>query len=62
MTRGNALREVLLPILFRRFNIMDAHIRQRIEEMTARYRLAEKVDGEWHLLESPRVRPNHSRR
>jgi len=61
MTRGKALRDELLPILFRRFDIMDAHVRERIEEMTAHYRLAEKVDGGWHFFESPRTRPDRSR-
>lgn len=62
MSRGKALREVLLPILFRRFDMMDTHVRLRIEEMTARYRLAEKVDGDWHIFESPLGRPDPSRR
>jgi uncharacterized protein (DUF2252 family) len=62
MAQGKALREGSLPVLFRRFDMVDAHIRQRIEEMTARYHVAEKVDGEWHFLESPRVKPDHSRR
>jgi hypothetical protein len=61
MTRGKALRDELLPVLLRRFDIMDAHVRERVEEMIARYRLAEKVDGTWHLLESPRVGPDRSR-
>ena len=62
MTRGKALREELMPILFRRFDIMDTHVRERIEEMTTRYRLAEKVDGEWRFLEPPQERPERSRR
>jgi len=62
MTRGTALREELLPILLRRFDTIDAHVRQRIEEMTARYRLAEKVDGEWHVMESSQAKPARSRR
>ena len=62
MARGKTLREGLLPILFRRFDVMDAHIRERIEEMTARYRLAEKVDGTWHSLVDPRLEPKRSRR
>jgi hypothetical protein len=62
MARGKTLRDDLLPILFRRFYIMDAHIRHRIEEMVTRYRMAEKVDGAWRLLESPDVRPNRARR
>ena len=56
MTRGKSLRQELLPLLFRRFDAMDAHIRQRIEEMTTRYHLAEKIDGEWRFIESPRAR------
>jgi hypothetical protein len=62
MTRGKVLREELLPILLRHFGTIDAHVRQRIEEMTARYRLAEKVEGEWRFFESPQVEPKHSRR
>jgi hypothetical protein len=61
MTRGKTLREGLLPILLRHLDTIDEYVRHRIEEMTARYRLAEKVDGGWHLLESPRVKPNHSK-
>jgi hypothetical protein len=62
MARGKALREGLLPILFRHLDMMDAHIRERIEEMTSHYRLAEKVDGDWRFLESPHVEPRRSRR
>ncbi|MGO9307417.1 MAG: hypothetical protein ACLQDL_00155 [Spirochaetia bacterium] len=62
MTRGKTLREELLPILLRHFDSIDEHVRNRIQEMTTRYRLAEKVDGGWHLLESPRVKPDRPRR
>jgi len=61
MARGKSLREELLPLLFRRFYTMDAHVRQRIEEMTTRYHLAEKVNGDWHFIESPRIRSNPKR-
>jgi hypothetical protein len=62
MTRGPALRKELLPILLRRFDTIDAHVRRRIEEMTARYGLAENVDGEWHITESPQAGPARPRR
>jgi len=39
MVRGKALREELLPLLKRHFHDMDAHIRQRIEDMITRYKL-----------------------
>ena len=61
MTRGKTLRDGLLPILFRRFDIIDAHVRERIEEMTAHYRMAEKVGGTWHFFESPQVKPDRPR-
>jgi hypothetical protein len=60
MSRGTSLREELLPILFRRLDVADAHIRQRIEEMATHYKLAEKVDGRWRLL-SPPDKPRRSR-
>ncbi len=41
MVRGKALREELLPLLLRRLDEMDAHIRQRITDMVTRYRLIE---------------------
>lgn len=62
MARGKILREELLPILFRHFDVMDAHVRERIEEMTTRYGLAERVDGAWRLLESPQAERKRSRR
>jgi hypothetical protein len=61
MARGKTLRDRLLPTLFRHFDMMDAHVRERIEEMTTRYRLAERVEGDWRLLEPP-VEPKRSRR
>lgn len=39
MVRGRALREELLPILFRNFNLMDDHTRDRILKMCTLYRL-----------------------
>jgi len=62
MARGRTLREELLPILFRRLDVMDAHVRQRIEEMTADYRVAERVNGEWQFVEPPAGEPKRSRR
>ena len=62
MARGRTLREELLPIVFSHFDLIDAHVQQRIEEMAADYRVAEKVQGQWHFLESPPVEPKRSRR
>jgi hypothetical protein len=53
MSRGTSLRKELLPILFRRLDVADAHIRQRIEEMATHYKLAEKAGGRWRLLSPP---------
>ena len=41
MVRGKALREGLLPVLKRRINQVDAHVRERILTMIDRYRLEE---------------------
>ncbi len=40
MVRGKALREELLPLLLRRLDETDTHVRQRIIDMIARYKLA----------------------
>ena len=39
MARGKALREELMPILLRRLDGLDSHVRQRIREMMDRYGL-----------------------
>ena len=39
MARGQALRGELLPILMRHFDILDDHVRQRIEDMIRKYRI-----------------------
>ena len=62
MTRGKTLRDELLPILLRRLDTIDTHVRHRVEEMIGLYRLAEKAGGEWHVLESPEARPARPRR
>ena len=41
MVRGKALRDGLLPFLKRRLDEVDAHIRDRITDMIARYKLEE---------------------
>ncbi len=41
MVRGKALREQLLPLLLRRLDETDAHVRQRITDMITRYKLVE---------------------
>jgi hypothetical protein len=41
MIRGKALREELLPILQRRLDCIDAHVRQRIGDMIRTYKLDE---------------------
>jgi hypothetical protein len=53
MSRGKSLREELLPILLRRINVVDSSIRERIEEMATKYKLAEMVDGHWRLMPAP---------
>ena len=50
MSRGASLHEELLPILLRRLDVVDAHTRQRIEEMATHYKLVEKVEGHWRLM------------
>jgi len=39
MARGRILREEILPILARRLELLDGHVRARIEEMCRLYRL-----------------------
>ncbi len=44
MVRGSALREELLPILLRRFDSVDSHVRERIVEMSDSYRPRESKE------------------
>jgi hypothetical protein len=53
MVRGNALREVLLPILQRRLTAMDSHVRERVEKMIDNYGLP----GRKQPAEAPSVPP-----
>jgi hypothetical protein len=62
MARGKTLRERVLPVLFRHFDKMDGHTRERIEEMASRYSLAERIDGQWRILEPLRAEPKRSKR
>jgi hypothetical protein len=39
MVRGNALKEELLPLLQRRLNMLDGHVRARVEGMIESYGL-----------------------
>ncbi len=39
MARGACLREQVLPILTRHLDLLDDHVRLRIEEMISRYRI-----------------------
>jgi hypothetical protein len=44
MVRGRALRDELVPLLRRRLPSIDSHVRGRIEQMFATYKLAEAED------------------
>ncbi len=39
MARGQVLRQQLLPILMRHFDLLDDHVQQRIQDMIQRYHL-----------------------
>jgi hypothetical protein len=39
MARGPCLREQLLPILMRHLDLVDDHVRQRIQKMISTYRI-----------------------
>ena len=41
MVRGTVLREQLLPLLKRHMDIVDAHVRERIQTMIDRYEMGE---------------------
>ena len=41
MVRGTALREQLLPLLKRHMDMVDAHVRERIQTMIDRYEMGE---------------------
>jgi hypothetical protein len=43
MIRGKALREEMLPLLTRRIDLVDAHVRERITGMMERYGLGEQT-------------------
>ena len=40
MVRGQSLREELLPLIQRRMDFFDSHVRERISHMIERYKLA----------------------
>jgi hypothetical protein len=44
MARGRFLREQVLPILMLHLDLLDDHVRHRIEDMISRYRI--ETDGE----------------
>jgi len=41
MVRGTALREQLVPLLKRHMDMVDAHVRERIQTMIDRYEMGE---------------------